>query len=94
MSPRESQVLHVLAESQQGMTLAEIAAEIGGITPKVVSSVIYQLRAAGHVKQVGHGASPSGGGRRVGIWRVSDWRVAWRPRPDVAAAWIIRGGAA
>ncbi len=91
MSPRESQVLSVLAETQQDMTLHEIAARID-CTGKVVSSVIYKLRDAGRVVQVGHVPS-SHGGRAYGLWRVADWRSHFKARPDVAAAWITREAA-
>jgi len=88
VTPREQQVMAVLETRPRGLTFAEIARLIDA-THKAACAAVYSLSRKGLVERA-DGGYPPRGGRSVGIWRVTDGRMKWTPRPDVAAAWIPR----
>lgn len=88
MTPREQQVLLVIAEHAPVAT-ADVA-HYAGISMKAAGNAVYRLRKDGHVQSADLITSPRG---RYHLWRPCDWRAHFRARPDVAAAWIPRGAA-
>ena len=89
LTPRDLEVLAAIKKADRPITVFELAG-IMGERPTTIGNVVKRLTVRDAVP-VDHIAPPGRGGRPAAHYLATGWRATWKPRPDVAAAWMFGG---